>query len=107
MEFKAAEVIFYTAIFIGGVIGGLCRHWRDYRGPRNVYRSIGRILSSGLLAFGIVGIWVGDDSSSINGPFYFVSAAALIGYLCPSDQDELLKRIMQTFYGGKDKPKDG
>jgi len=89
--FETQEAIFYAAMFLAGTVGGIVRYWRDGN-RRSRRRVVGGCLSGGVLAFGAVGFWVGDDPGSIAGPFYYLAIAALIGFLSEELQTQLLDK---------------
>lgn len=95
VDFQKIEVIFYAAVSLFGVIGGVVRLCRD-NVSYGLAGNIGRCLSSGLVAFGAVGIWIGPDTSSLVGPFYYLATAALIGYTSPDIQEKIFNRAINA-----------
>lgn len=93
MDFQKAEIVFYTAVSLSGIIGGIIRVCRDgvsYGAVGNV----GRCLSSGLVSFGAIGLWIGHDTTSATGPFYYLAAASLIGYASHDVHDKVFNRVI-------------
>lgn len=95
MDFQKVEVVFYAAVSMFGIIGGVIRLCRDNI-SYGLAGNIGRCLSSGLVAFGAVGIWIGPDTSSLVGPFYYLATAALIGYTSPDIQEKIFNRAINA-----------
>ncbi|QDV26350.1 hypothetical protein [Aureliella helgolandensis] len=94
MEFDKTEAIFYGIIGAAGSIGGLIRLWRDNE-RLDIRGSLGRILSSGILAFGAIGCWIGRaPSDTITGPVFYVAVATLIGYMGKELQDKILAKLV-------------
>lgn len=88
MEFEKQEIVYYACIAIVGCLGGLFRQWRD--GKRYSWRrAVGSIFSSGLFAFGSVGLWIGHNAGGGSGPFYFVAVAAFVGFYAIDVQEVL------------------
>ena len=99
MAFSATEIQFYSICFIVSSFACLSRLWRDNE-HLDLRTSVGRCLSSGVLGFGAIGIWIGRDPSSLNGgSVYYLAIATLVGYLGKDLQDQLLNRIVR--YGLK------
>ena len=94
MVFTSTEIIFYACVSVFGVVGGVIRHWRDGGGDSRV-RSIGRCLSSWVVAFGVVGLWIGNDPSSVVSPFYYLAVSTVVGYMSPDVQEKLLNRAFE------------
>ena len=84
--------MFYAVSFITSGIASLARILRDNE-PLIGRVVLGRCLSSGVLSFGIIAVWVGRsaDTSSF-GTFGWLAIAALIGYLSKDIQDQILTR---------------
>lgn len=95
MRFQIEEVIFYAVVLCGGSCGGLIRLWRDGE-HLDLRRACGRCFSSGLLGFGVVGLWIGRTAGDVSGPFYFVAVAALIGYMSSELQDKILSKLISS-----------
>jgi len=93
VDFQKTEIIFYVFVSIAGLVGGIVRLCRDNI-SYGVVGNIGRCLSAGLVAFGVVGIWIGPDTSSLTGPFYYLAAAALIGFSGSDIQDKIFNRAV-------------
>jgi len=105
VDFQKTEIIFYVFVSIAGLVGGIVRLCRDNI-SYGVVGNIGRCLSAGLVAFGVVGIWIGPDTSSLTGPFYYLAAAALIGFSGSDIQDKIFNRAvskLQEKFGLTDK----
>ena len=85
--------MFYAVSFLASGIASLARIMRDGEpiGGRVIF---GRCLSSGILSFGVVAIWIGRsaDHSSASG-FYWLAIASLIAYMSKDVQDHILHRI--------------
>ena len=94
MVFTSTEIIFYTVVSIFGVVGGIIRHLRD-GSTDNWVRNVGRCLSSWVVSFGIIGLWIGDDPSSVTSPFYFLAVSALVGYVAPDVQERIVNRLIE------------
>lgn len=94
MAFTSTEIIFYACVSVFGVVGGVIRHWRDGGGDSRV-RSIGRCLSSWVVAFGVVGLWIGNDPSSVISPFYYLAVSTLVGYVSPDIQERIINRLIE------------
>ncbi len=94
MVFTSTEIIFYACVSVFGVVGGVIRHWRDGGGDSRV-RSIGRCLSSWVVAFGVVGLWIGNDPSSVISPFYYLAVSTLVGYVSPDIQERIINRLIE------------
>ncbi len=92
--FTQTEIVFYIVVSVFGILGGVIRHWRD-GGSDNRVRSLGRCLSSWVVAFGVVGLWIGDDPSSVISPFYYLAVAALVGYMSPDVQEKIINRLFE------------
>jgi hypothetical protein len=92
--FTSTEIIFYACVSVFGVVGGVIRHWRDGGGDSRV-RSIGRCLSSWVVAFGVVGLWIGNDPSSVISPFYYLAVSTLVGYVSPDIQERIINRLIE------------
>ena len=93
MEFQKVEIIFYLTVSMFGIAGGVIRHWRDginYGFAGNA----GRCLSSGLVSFGAIGIWIGHDTDAVTGPFYYLAIAALIGFSSQDLQEKVFNRAI-------------
>jgi len=114
VAFSAKEIQFYAVCFIAAGIACLARVWRDNE-HIDVRTCIGRCVSSGVLGFGTIGLWIGRSADSISGSsFYYLAAATLVGYVGKDLQDQLLNRIIR--YGlqktgldekqAKDEPED-
>jgi hypothetical protein len=93
VDFSKTEVVFYIAVSVSGLIGGVIRLCIDNI-SYGIIGNIGRCLSAGLVSFGIVGIWIGHDSSGIGSPFYYLAASALIGYVGHDLQDKIFNRAI-------------
>lgn len=91
MEFHQADLVFYAAVAMSGIIGGAVRLARD-RISYGISGNIGRFLSSGLVSFGVVGIWIGDNPASIVNPFYYLAIASSIGYASHDVQERIYAR---------------
>jgi hypothetical protein len=99
VAFSAAEIQFYSMCFLVSSFACLSRLWRDNE-RLDLRTSVGRCLSSGVLGFGTIGIWIGRDPSSLNGgSVYYLAIAALVGYVGKDLQDQLLNRLVR--YGMK------
>lgn len=94
MAFTETEIIFYAVVSVFGVVGGIIRHMRD-GGSDNWIRNVGRCLSSWVVSFGIIGLWIGDDPSSVTSPFYFLAVSALVGYVAPDVQERIVNRLIE------------
>ncbi len=94
MVFTSTEVIFYLVVSVFGVLGGVIRHWRD-GGSNNRIRAVGRCLSSWVVAFGVVGLWIGNDPSSVISPFYYLAVSTLVGYVSPDIQERIINRLIE------------
>ena len=94
MVFTSTEVIFYIVVSVFGVLGGVIRHWRD-GGSDNRVRSLGRCLSSWVVAFGTVGLWIGNAPDSVISPFYYLAVSALVGYVSPDIQERVINRLIE------------
>ena len=93
MVFTSTEIIFYTVVSIFGVVGGIIRHLRD-GSTDNWVRNVGRCLSSWVVSFGIIGLWIGDDATGITSPFYFLAVSTLVGYVAPDIQEKIISRLI-------------
>jgi hypothetical protein len=93
VDFSKAEVVFFIAISLSGVIGGVIRLCTD-NVNYGLVGNVGRCLSSGLVSFGIIGVWIGHDSSGVSGPFYYLAASALIGYVGHDLQEKIFNRAI-------------
>ena len=95
VAFSTIEIQFYGACFVLATASCLFRIWSDGEAiPSRVI--IGRCFSSGILGFGVVGLWLGRDSNSVgNGSFYFLAIAAIVGLLRREIQDQLLGNVFQ------------
>lgn len=93
MVFTSNEIIFYTVVSIFGVVGGIIRHLRD-GSTDNWVRIVGRCLSSWVVSFGIVGLWIGDDATGFTSPFYFLAVSTLVGYVAPDIQEKIINRLI-------------
>ena len=89
MVFTQTEIVFYAVVSVFGVIGGVIRHWRD-GDPSNRIRAIGRCLSSWVVAFGVVGLWIGNTPDSVISPFYYLAVSTLVGYVTPDIHEQLV-----------------
>lgn len=94
MAFTQAEIVFYIVVSIFGVAGGIIRHMRD-GGSDSWIRDVGRCLSSWVVAFGAIGLWVGNDPSSVTSPFYFLAASALVGYVAPDIHEQIVEWLIE------------
>lgn len=95
MDFQKVEVVFYAAVSMFGIVGGVVRLCRDNI-SYGIAGNLGRCLSSGLVSFGVVGIWIGNDTSSLSSPFYYLAASALIGYTSPDIQEKIFNRAISA-----------
>lgn len=92
MEFIKVEVVFYAAIIAAACFATLFRLWRD----NNTYTirvTVGRCFSSGVLAFGIIGSWIGSRGvivSDSGGPWFFVAVSAIIGTYSSEIHDRIV-----------------
>ena len=96
MEFKPEEAVFFGAVAATGIVGGFIRLWRDGR-SYGIAGNLGRCLSSGVIAFGAIGYWIGDDTSDASGPYYYLAIAALIGYLSSDVQEKILNNVLNSW----------
>ena len=85
--------MFYAVSFLASGVASLARILRDGEpiGGRVIF---GRCLSSGILSFGAVAIWIGrsPDHSGVSG-YYWLAIAALIAYTSKDVQDQVLHRL--------------
>ena len=104
MAFHQEDLIFYAAIAMSGIIGGAVRLARD-RVSYGITGNIGRFLSSGLVSFGAVGIWIGDHPASVVNPFYYLAIASSVGYASHDVQERIYARgidiLLDRFGFGK------
>lgn len=91
MEFHQADLVFYAAVAMSGIVGGALRLLRD-RVSYGVGGNTGRFLSSGLVSFGVVGIWIGDNPVGVANPFYYLAIASSIGYASHDMQERIYAR---------------
>ena len=104
MDFQKVEIVFYSAVSLLGIVGGVVRLCRDNI-SYGLVGNLGRCLSSGLVAFGAVGIWIGPDTSSLASPFYYLAASALIGFSSSDIQEKIFNRsisVLQKKFGLND-----
>lgn len=94
MVFTSTEIIFYTCVSVFGVVGGIIRYWRDGGGDNRV-RGIGRCLSSWVVAFGVIGLWIGNAPDSVVSPFYYLAVSTLVGYVSPDIQERIINRLIE------------
>lgn len=94
MVFTSTEIIFYCAVSAFGIVGGIIRQLRDGGGDNRV-RSIGRCLSSWVVAFGVIGLWVGSTPDSVVSPFYYLAVSTLVGYVSPDIQERIINRLIE------------
>lgn len=93
MDFQKVEIVFYSAVSLLGIVGGVIRLCRD-NVNYGVVGNLGRCLSSGLVSFGVVGIWIGPNTGSLVSPFYYLAAAALIGFSSSDIQEKIFNRVI-------------
>lgn len=101
MDFQKVEIVFYSAVSLLGIVGGVIRLCRDNI-SYGIVGNLGRCLSSGLVAFGVIGIWIGNDTSSLSSPFYYLAASALIGFSSSDIQEKIFNRaisVLQKKFG--------
>lgn len=93
MEFVKTEIIFYATITLFGLLGGISRHLRDRLvcGWAGIF---GRCLSSGLVTFGVVGVWIGDNPNIIVSPIYYLALSVLVGYATYESPGDLISRLL-------------
>jgi hypothetical protein len=104
VDFQKVEIVFYSAVSLLGIVGGVVRLCRDNI-SYGIVGNLGRCLSSGLVAFGVVGIWIGNDTSSLSSPFYYLAASALIGFSSSDIQEKIFNRsisVLQKKFGLND-----
>lgn len=98
MVFNAYETAFWFTVFIVASAASLARSVADGSRDRG-WTLFCRSVSSGAIAFGVIGCWVGrtgvPDSSS---PVYYVAVAALLGALQKDAQKYLLERIIYKVF---------
>lgn len=94
MVFTSTEIIFYVAVSLFGVLGGVIRYWRDGDCDNRI-RAIGRCLSSWVVAFGVVGLWIGNAPDSVVSPFYYLAVSTLVGYVSPDIQERIINRLIE------------
>jgi hypothetical protein len=94
VDFQKVEIVFYSAVSLLGIVGGVVRLCRD-NVNYGVVGNLGRCLSSGLVAFGVVGIWIGPNTSSLVSPFYYLAVSALVGYVSPDIQERVINRLIE------------
>jgi hypothetical protein len=101
VDFQKVEIVFYSAVSLLGIVGGVIRLCRDNI-SYGIVGNLGRCLSSGLVAFGVIGIWIGNDTSSLSSPFYYLAASALIGFSSSDIQEKIFNRaisVLQKKFG--------
>lgn len=94
MDFQKVEIVFYSAVSLLGIVGGVIRLCRD-NVNYGVVGNLGRCLSSGLVSFGVVGIWIGPNTGSLISPFYYLAVSALVGYVSPDIQERVINRLIE------------
>jgi hypothetical protein len=107
VEFTSTESIFFATLF---VLAGIACLARLISGNEHIgYRVVcGRCLSSGFLAVGVVGIWLGrnTDPGSVS-PVYWVAVAIFVGLFTKDMQDRIIEKAFTLFvkrlFGEEDK----
>ena len=94
MGFDATEGVFYAVLFIAAGAATLIRSYRDNR--RYSGRTlVGRCCTGGLIGSGIVALWLGSGAHPASaGGYYFLFAAALIGFFNQEIQERALNPLI-------------
>lgn len=94
MEFDKNEGLFYSILFVAAGAATLVRAYRDSR-RYSARVLIGRCCTGGLVGSGIVAIWLGSGAHPASaGGYYFLFAAALIGFFNQEIQDRALNPLI-------------
>jgi len=94
VKFDANEGLFYAILFVAAGAATLLRSYRDSK--RYSYRVlIGRCGTGGLVGGGIVALWLGSGAHPASaGAYYWLFAAALIGFFNQEIQDRALTPLI-------------
>jgi len=102
VEFERTEIVYYAAVLLFGCLGGLARLLRDQTYP-GFHRSLGSILSSGIVSFGGVALWIGRSPDSIVGPIYYLAVAVFVGYFTLEVTEfakTVIKKVLRAIFRG-------
>jgi hypothetical protein len=94
VEFSQAEIIFYAVASIASGAACFARVLRDHE-PVEFSTLVGRCMSSAVLGFGVVALWLGNSpvADGTNG-FFWLAIASLIGYCSRDIQDQIIQRLV-------------
>lgn len=98
MVFTSAEIIYYAAVLLFGCLGGLARLLREQVYP-GFARSLSSVLSSGIVSFGGVALWIGRSPDSVVGPVYYLAVAVFVGYFT-LEVTEFAKTVIKSLLRG-------